>query len=100
MVRTVLEGVGLLDDELNGADAVARSDGAAGDDGEVGSKGGDGDQAKVGAVGQEFIGAERRLGGVEGIALCQRCGKRRVLEVPHERRGVEEVDGGNAKHGG
>jgi hypothetical protein len=24
----------------------------------------------------------------------------RVLEVPHERRGVEEVDGGDAEHSG
>jgi hypothetical protein len=30
--------------------------------------------------------------------LGERGGERRVLEVPHERSGIEEVDGGDAEH--
>jgi hypothetical protein len=31
------------------------------------------------------------------MAEGERGGKRRVLEVPHEGRGIEEVDGGDAQ---
>ena len=86
----------MFDDELDGADFVERGDGAAGDDGEVRGEGGDGDEAEVGAGGEEFGGAEGGLGVVEGVALGEFCGEGRVLEVPHERRGVEEVNGGYA----
>ena len=97
MVRSGCRGCGgVLDDELDGADFVEGGYGAAGDDGEVGGEGGDGDEAEVGAAGEEFVGAERGLGVVEGVALGECGGEGRVLEVPHERRGVEEVDGGYA----
>ena len=77
--------------------SIERGDGAAGDDGELRRERGDGNQAKVGAGGEELVGAERRLGVVEGVTLGQ-CGRERgVLEVPHERSGVEEVDGGDTK---
>ena len=59
-----------FDDELDGADFVERGDGAAGDDGEIGCERGDGDEAEVGAGGEEFVGAERGLGVVEGVALA------------------------------
>ena len=36
------------------------------------------------------------LGVVDVVALGERGVARRVLEVPHERCGVEEVDGGDA----
>ena len=35
---------------------------------------------------------------MEGVALGEFGGEGRVLEVPHERSGVEEVDGGDAEH--
>jgi hypothetical protein len=90
------ERVACFDDELNGANAVERCDGATGDDGEIGREGGDGDQAEVGAASEEFIGAEGRFGVMEGIAFGEFGRERRVLEVPHERGGVEEADGGDA----
>ncbi len=71
-------------------------DGAAGDDGEVGSEGCDGDEAEVGAAGEELVCAEGWLGVVEGVVFGERGGERRVLEVPHEGSGIEEVDGGYA----
>ena len=96
MVRTASRVSGLFDDELDGADAVERGDGAAGDNGEIGRERGDGDEAEVGAAGEELVGAERGLGVVKAVALGEFCGERRVLEVPHERGGVEKVDGGDA----
>ena len=86
-------------DELDGADFVERGDGAAGNDGELGCERGDGDEAEVGAGGEELVGAERGLGVVEGVALGECGGEGRVLEVPHEGSGVEEVDGGDAEFG-
>ena len=91
--------VAKFDDELDGADAVERGDGAAGDDGEFGRKRGDGDEAEVGAAGEQLVGAERGCGGVEFVALGERGGAGRVVEVPHERRGVKEADGGDAEAG-
>ena len=85
-----------FDDELDGADAIERCDGAAGDDGERGRKGRDGDEAEVGAAGEEFVGAQRGLGVMDGVTLGERGVARRVFEVPHERCGIEEVDGGDA----
>ena len=76
--------------------SVERGDGAAGDDGELGGERCDGDEAEVGAAGEEFVGAERGLGVVEGVALGELGGEGRVFEVPHEGSGVEEVDGGDA----
>jgi len=93
------EGVGRFDDELDGADFVERGDGAAWDDGEIGREGGDGDEAEVGSGGEELVGAECGLGVVEAVALGESGGERRVLEVPHEGSGVEEVDGGDAEPG-
>jgi hypothetical protein len=37
------------------------------------------------------------LGEVKGVALGEQVGVGRVVEVPHERRGVEEVDCGYAE---
>ena len=76
---------------------VERGNGAAGDDGEVGRQRGDGDEAKVGAVGEQVFRTERRKRVVEMVALGEFGILRRVFEVPHERRGVEEVDGGDAE---
>lgn len=91
------EGVRAFDDELDGANFVERGDGAAGDDGEIGRKGGDGDESEIGAGCEEFVGAERGLGVMEGVALGESGGKGWVFEVPHEGSGVEEVDGGDAE---
>jgi hypothetical protein len=85
-----------LNDELDGADAVRRGDGAAGDDGQFGRERRDRDEPKVGSAGQEFVGAQRRLGVVDVVALGERGVEGRMLEVPHERGGVEEIDGGYA----
>jgi len=86
-------------DELDGSNFVKRSDGAAGDDGEIGCERGDGNEAEVGPASEQLVGAERRQGVVEGVAVGQSGGEGRVLEVPHEGSGVEEVDGGDAKFG-
>ena len=91
--------VASLNDELDGADVVERCDGAAGDDGELGCERGDGDEAEVGAVAEQIVGALRGLGVVDLVALGELGVVGRVLEVPHERRGVEEVDGGDAEAG-
>jgi len=90
------ESMACFDDELNRADAVERGDGATGDDGEIGRERSDGDKAEVRATGEEFVGAERRFGVVKGIAFGEFGRERRVLEVPHERGGIEEADGGDA----
>ena len=81
---------------MDGADFVEGGDGAAGDDGEVGSEGCDGDEAEVGATAKEFFGAEGWLSVVQGVVFSKCGGERRVFEVPHERSGIEEVDGGYA----
>jgi len=91
------EGVALFYDQLDGANFVEGGDGAAGDDGELGGEGGDGDEAEVGATAQELFGAEGGKGVVELVALGEGGDEGRVLEVPHEGRGVEEVDGGYAE---
>ena len=93
------ESVWGFDDELDGANFVQRSDRAAGDDREIGRERGNGDEAEVCASGEKLVGAERGLGVVEGVASGESGGQRWVLEVPHERSGIEEVDGGDAKHG-
>ena len=36
---------------------------------------------------------------MELVAVGERGGERRVVEVPHERRGIEEVDGSDAQAG-
>ncbi len=95
----VFEGVWVLDEEEDGADVVEGGDGAAGDDGEVWGEGGDGDEAEVGFSGEEMLGAEGGLGVVKGVAGGEFGGQGWVLEVPHERGGVEEVDGGDAEFG-
>ena len=71
-------------------------DDAVGDDGEIGCERCDGDETKVGAGGEEFIGAERWKCVVELVALGEGGGEGWVFEVPYERSGVEEVDGGDA----
>jgi len=93
----VASAVFLFDDELNGADAVERCDGAAGDDGERGRERGDGDEAEVGAACEEIVGAERGLSVVDVVARGERGVARRMLEVPHKGRGIEEVDSGDAE---
>ena len=86
-----------LYDELDGADFVERGDGAARDDGERRRERGDGDEAEVGACGEKLVGAEGRLGVVEGVALGEIAGEGWMFEVPHEGSGIEEVDGGDAE---
>ena len=81
---------------MDGADFVEGGDGAAGNDGEVGSERCDGDEAEIGAAAEELFCAEGWQGVVKGVVFGERCGERRVFEVPHEGRGIEEVDGGYA----
>lgn len=90
------EAMACFDDQLDGADAVERGDGAARNDSEIGGKGGDGDEAEVCTSGQQFIGAEGGFGVVETISLGKFRREWRVLEVPHERCGIEKVDSGYA----
>ena len=91
------QGMGFLNDELDGADFVERGDGAAGDDGERGRERRDGNEAEVGACGEEFVGTEGRLGVVERVALGEGGCEGWMFEVPHEGSGVEEVDGGDTE---
>lgn len=63
---------------------------------------GDGDEtdvcvARVGQVRGQTVGAFRGQHTVNLIALGERRVEWRVLEVPHEGRGIEEVDGGDAQ---
>ena len=90
----VFEGVGLFDDELDGADAVERGDGAAGDDREIGCKRSDRDEAQVGAAAEKLVGAEGGFGVMKAVVLGEICREGRMLEVPHERGWIEKVDGG------
>src|SRR6185437_972690 len=88
-----------LDDELDGADAVERGDGAARHNGEFWRERGDWDQAEVGTPGEHLVGAECGGGGVDLVALDEGRSARRVVEVPHERRRIEEADGSDAEPG-
>ncbi len=93
------EGLAGAADQQQRAHAAFRGDGAAGQDAQagIGGQGGDGDEADVGRAGGQ---PRRALGGrhaVDLIALGEFGIEGRVLEVPHERRGVEEVDGGDAE---
>lgn len=85
-----------FDDELDGSNTMERGDRAAGDNRQLRGKRGDGDEPKVGAATEEFVRAKRRLRVVEGIALGKIRRQRRVFEIPHQRRWVKEIDGGNA----
>lgn len=75
---------------------VERGDGAAGHDSEGRREGGDGNEAEIGAAAEEIFGALRGLGVVKDVALGKPGVAGRVLEVPHERGGIEELDGGDA----
>ena len=90
------QGMRRFQDQLDGANVVERSDGAAGNDGELGREGGDGDEAEVGAAFEQVDGALGGLGVVEGEAGGEVgvCG--RMLKVPHERRGIKKIDRSNA----
>ncbi len=87
----------LLDDELDGADAGERCDGAAGHDAELRGERGDGDEAEVGTAREQRARALRGLGELDLVASAQLRLQRIVTEVPHERSGVEEVDSSDAK---
>ncbi len=76
---------------------VEGGDGAAGDDAEVWGEGGDGDEAKVGSAFEQVAGAVGGCGEVEVVAGGEGGLEGRVVEVPHERGGVQEVDGGYAE---
>ena len=85
-----------FENELDGADVVERGDGAAGHDSEGRREGSDGNEAEIGAAAEEIFGALRGLGVVKDVALGKPGVAGRVLEVPHERGGIEELDGGDA----
>jgi hypothetical protein len=86
----------MFDEELNRTDSIKGGDGAARDDGQLRSKRSDGNESKIGATGKELVGTESRCGVMELIVFGQCGGERRMLEVPHERSRIEEVDGGYA----
>ena len=87
---------GGFDDELDRSHAVQAGDGAAGHDAELGGEGGDGDEAEVGTVLEEVARALGGGGEVDVVALGEGGGEGWVVEVPHEGRGVEEIDGRDA----
>jgi len=95
------EGLAGAADEEQGADQAAGGDGAAGENAEAGGggEGGDGDEAEVGGAGGQALSA---LGGEhpgEVVLFSEGGVEGRVLEVPHERGGIEEADGGDAEAG-
>ena len=81
-----------LGDELDGADVMEAGDGAAGYDAESGGESGDGDETEISGAGVEIARALRGSGEVDIVALSEGGGERRVVEVPHEGCGIEEVD--------
>lgn len=89
----------LAGDEEDGADVIAGCDGASGDDEQAGLRGvgGDGDETDVGLAGGEFGGADGGCGPGDLVACSEFLLCWWVLEVPHERGGVEEGDGSNAE---
>jgi hypothetical protein len=95
------ERLGGAADEEQGAHAAFGGDGAAGKDAQAGGggEGGDGDEADIGGSAGQAGGAFGGRHAVDLIAEGERGAERRVLEVPHEGRGVEEVDGGDAQAG-
>ena len=94
-----VDAVGMAHDEKDGADAVARGDGAAGDDGEGRGEGqgGDGDESNVGIGGGQLRGAFGGGVGGEDVAFGEAGAVGVVLEAPHQGSGIEEADGGNAE---
>lgn len=88
-------------DKEQRADAVLGGNGAAGEDakGGVGGEGGDGDEANVGLTGGKAGGAVRGTHAVDLVAKGEGGVEGWVLEVPHEGRRVQEVDGGDAQTG-
>ena len=88
-------------DEQERADPVLRCDGAAGENAKAGrsGKGCDWDEANVCDAGCELIGTLRGEHPVEFVALGEFGREGRMFEVPHERRGIEEADGGDTKAG-
>jgi len=93
------ERLGFAVDQEQGADALFGSDGASGKDAQrrVCGQRGDGDQADVGLAGSQAVGALGGQHAVDTVAAGELGLKRRVLEIPHQRRGIEEVDGGDAQ---
>jgi len=100
------EGLRGAANEEQGTDTALGGDGAAGENaqGRVGGEGGDGDEADVGVPG--VIRTEGEAGcalrgrhSFDFVAEGEWVAEGRVLEVPHEGRGVEEVDGGDAEAG-
>ena len=87
--------------QQQGANAALGGDGAAGQDAQAWYCGqcGDGDEADVGFARGQLGGAFGGRHAVNLIAECEWGLKGRVLEVPHQRRGVQKADGGNAQTG-
>ena len=88
-------------DQEQGTDTALGGDGTAGQDAQAGSccKGGDGDQPYIGRAGCQAICALRGQHAVDLVAKGKRGVERRMFEVPHEGRGIEEADGCDAQTG-
>ena len=86
-------------DQKDGAHAVARRDGAAGDDGEPGRErqSGNGDESDVSSGGGQLRGAFGGGIGGEDVAFGEARAVGLVLKAPHQRCGIEKTDGGNAQ---
>ena len=86
------------------ADPALRRNDTAGKDAQrwVGCECCNGDKADVGVIeiggrGGQAVGALSGRHAVDLVALGERGVERRVLEVPHQRRWIEEVDGCDAQ---
>jgi hypothetical protein len=88
--------------QQQGAHAALGGDGAAGQNAQAGGGGqsGDGDEADVGRARSQARGALGGRHAIDLIAEGELGIERRVLEVPHQGRGVEKADGGDAQTGG
>ena len=87
--------------QQQGTHTALGGDGAAGQDAQAGrgGQGGDGDEADVGCARGQLGGA---LGGRHAgdlVVESELVFEGRMLEVPHQGRRVEKVDGGDAQAG-
>jgi hypothetical protein len=96
-----MEPLGSAANQQQGTHTALGGDGASGQDSQAGRGGqsGDGDEANVRCARGQMGGALRGQHSVDLVAEGERVLQGRVLEVPHEGRGVEKTDGGNTQAG-
>ena len=89
---------GFAKDQQEGANGALRRNGTARHDAESGvfGEGGGGDQSQVGRAGRQALGTLRGHHAFDLVAIPKHRGLWRMVEVPHQRRGVQKADGSDA----